>query len=117
MTCYGLGSLWGRFGVDSLGWVYERGKKRVGLERPARIHLWHFLSYNPPTDQEFISYTGHLLAPPLTKAGTYYLWPGLQATDHSGVFQPVLDGRTGGWYFGGGWCCSNPSWWRLMISH
>ena len=70
---------------------------------------WHFLTYNPPANQKFISYSGHLVAPPINKPATYYLWPGLQATDNSGVFQPVLDGRSGGWYFGSGWCCSNPS--------
>ena len=30
-------------------------------------------------------------------------------TDNSGVYQSVLDGRKGTWWFGSGWCCSNPS--------
>lgn len=70
---------------------------------------WNFLvTYSPP-GSKFISYTGNMVAPTLPRAGVYYLWPGLQPTDNSGVFQPVLDGRSGGWWFGSGWCCSNPS--------
>ena len=45
----------------------------------------------------------------LLGAATYYLWPGLQPTDGSGVYQNVLDGTSGTWWFGSGWCCSNPS--------
>lgn len=47
--------------------------------------------------------------PKLPKAATYYLWPGLQPTDNSGVYQNVLDGRSGTWWIGSGWCCANPS--------
>ncbi|RPA89966.1 hypothetical protein L873DRAFT_1719887, partial [Choiromyces venosus 120613-1] len=57
----------------------------------------------------FTSYTGTMRIPTLPRAGTYYLWPGLQPTDNSGVFQPVLDGRSGTWWIWCGWCCSNPS--------
>ncbi|MCJ1413796.1 hypothetical protein MMC32_000121, partial [Xylographa parallela] len=41
--------------------------------------------------------------PPISKAGTYYLWPGIQPTDGSGVLQSVLDGQTGGWWIATGW--------------
>lgn len=47
--------------------------------------------------------------PRLPKAGTYYLWPGLQDTGNTGVYQSVLDGRRGTWWVGSGWCCSNPN--------
>ncbi|EKD18113.1 hypothetical protein MBM_03885 [Drepanopeziza brunnea f. sp. 'multigermtubi' MB_m1] len=50
-----------------------------------------------------------MVVPPLRKAGVYYLWPGLQDIDYSGVFQEVLDGKSGTWWIGSGWCCSNPS--------
>lgn len=47
--------------------------------------------------------------PTLKEAGTFYLWPGLQDSGGTGVFQEVLDGRSGTWWIGAGWCCSNPS--------
>lgn len=50
-----------------------------------------------------------MIVPAIHEAATNYLWPGLQSTDNSGVYQNVLDGRSGGWWFGSGWCCSNPS--------
>lgn len=67
------------------------------------------LRYNLPSTQSFLSFSGALAVPKLPKAGTYYLWPGLQPTDNSGVYQNVLDGRSGTWWIGSGWCCSNPS--------
>jgi len=70
---------------------------------------WNFATYRVADKQKITSYTGSMVAPPLPKAGTYYLWPGLQPADNSGIFQPVLDGRSGSWWFGMGWCCSNPS--------
>jgi hypothetical protein len=70
---------------------------------------WNFVNYGVGGDQKIVSFTGSMVAPTLPRAGTYYLWPGLQPDDDSGVFQPVLDGRSGGWWFGMGWCCSNPS--------
>ncbi|TIA37279.1 hypothetical protein D6C79_08110 [Aureobasidium pullulans] len=50
-----------------------------------------------------------MIVPAIYEAATNYLWPGLQSTDNSGVYQNVLDGRSGGWWFGSGWCCSNPT--------
>ncbi len=47
-----------------------------------------------------------MTAPKLQKKGTYYLWPGLQDTANTGVYQEVLDGRSGTWWIGAGWCCS-----------
>ncbi|MCJ1473405.1 hypothetical protein MMC13_002056 [Lambiella insularis] len=41
--------------------------------------------------------------PSIQKAGGYYIWPGLQSVDGSGVLQTVLDGRTGSWWIGSGW--------------
>ncbi|KAG7528698.1 hypothetical protein FFLO_05993 [Filobasidium floriforme] len=70
---------------------------------------WNFVNYGVGGDQKIVSFTGSMVAPTLPRAGTYFLWPGLQPDDDSGVFQPVLDGRSGGWWFGMGWCCSNPS--------
>ena len=75
----------------------------------ALAQSWNFATYRVADNQKITSYTGSMVAPPLPKAGTYYLWPGLQPADNSGIFQPVLDGRSGSWWFGMGWCCSNPS--------
>ncbi|KAI0006339.1 hypothetical protein F4779DRAFT_596837 [Xylariaceae sp. FL0662B] len=70
---------------------------------------WYFLRYYPASGQKFTSFSGELTIPSLPRAGTYYLWPGLQPTDNSGVYQNVLDGRSGTWWIGSGWCCENPS--------
>ncbi|KAI9683799.1 MAG: hypothetical protein M1820_010908, partial [Bogoriella megaspora] len=75
----------------------------------ARAATWYFVTFNPPSGEYFTSLSGNLVAPTLPRAATYYLWPGLQPTDNSGVYQNVLDGRSGTWWFGSGWCCSNPS--------
>lgn len=77
--------------------------------RSAYGATWYFLEYNTPSGAEFTSLSGTMDIPTLQKAGTYYLWPGLQPTDNSGVYQNVLDGRSGTWWIGSGWCCSNPS--------
>ncbi|OTA55677.1 hypothetical protein K449DRAFT_173050 [Hypoxylon sp. EC38] len=70
---------------------------------------WYFLRYYSVSGQKFTSFSGQMTIPALPKAGTYYLWPGLQPADNSGVYQNVLDGRSGTWWIGSGWCCSNPS--------
>ncbi|KAI1075544.1 hypothetical protein F5B20DRAFT_559342 [Whalleya microplaca] len=70
---------------------------------------WYFLRYYPASGEKFTSFSGELTIPTLPQAGTYYLWPGLQPTDNSGVYQNVLDGRSGTWWIGSGWCCANPS--------
>jgi len=70
---------------------------------------WHFVAFTTPSGQEFVSQSGNMIVPAIHEAATNYLWPGLQTTDNSGVYQNVLDGRSGGWWFGSGWCCSNPS--------
>jgi hypothetical protein len=75
----------------------------------ASTQYWNVVDYTVSDDQKILSYTGMMVAPTLPRAGVYYLWPGLQPEDNGGVFQPVLDGRSGGWWFGMGWCCSNPS--------
>jgi hypothetical protein len=75
----------------------------------ASTQYWNVVDYTVSEDQKILSYTGLMVAPTLPRAGVYYLWPGLQPEDNGGVFQPVLDGRSGGWWFGMGWCCSNPS--------
>lgn len=70
---------------------------------------WYFLTYYPASGAYFTELSGSMVVPTLPAAATYYLWPGLQPTDGSGVYQNVLDGRSGTWYFGSGWCCSNPT--------
>ncbi|KAI1480124.1 hypothetical protein F4774DRAFT_94813 [Daldinia eschscholtzii] len=75
----------------------------------ASAATWYFLRYYPASGEKFTSFSGEMTIPPLPKAGTYYLWPGLQPTDNSGVYQNVLDGRSGTWWIGSGWCCSNPN--------
>lgn len=70
---------------------------------------WHATQFYTDPGQEYIQLSGEMIVPRLPMAGTYYLWPGLQTTDGSGVFQPVLDGRSGTWWIGTGWCCLNPS--------
>ncbi|KAJ9150413.1 hypothetical protein NKR23_g3689 [Pleurostoma richardsiae] len=79
------------------------------LASPAAAVSWYFLRYYTPSGAKFTSFSGELVVPTLPQAATYYLWPGLQPTDGSGVYQNVLDGRSGTWWFGSGWCCSNPS--------
>ena len=65
---------------------------------------WHILSYNLPSSSHgYTELSGQMIVPPLPRAGTYYLWPGLQPTDNAGVFQDVLDGRSGNWHFAPGW--------------
>lgn len=81
----------------------------AALLSPASAATWYFLRYNLPSSQAFLSFSGTMQIPRLPKAGTYYLWPGLQPTDNSGVYQNVLDGRSGTWWIGSGWCCQNPS--------
>lgn len=81
----------------------------VALLPSCSAATWNFLRYNLPSSQAFLSFSGTMAIPKLPKAGTYYLWPGLQPTDNSGVYQNVLDGRSGTWWIGSGWCCSNPN--------
>ncbi|KAI0485051.1 hypothetical protein GGR56DRAFT_56360 [Xylariaceae sp. FL0804] len=75
----------------------------------ATATTWYYLLYEPASGQEFTQLSGTMTIPELPEAATYYLWPGLQPTDSSGVYQDVLDGRSGTWWIGSGWCCSNPT--------
>ncbi|KAI1302528.1 hypothetical protein F5Y03DRAFT_210892 [Xylaria venustula] len=70
---------------------------------------WYFLRYYPASGQKFTSFSGTMSIPTQPAAATIYVWPGLQPTDNSGVYQNVLDGRSGTWWIGSGWCCSNPT--------
>lgn len=79
------------------------------LATPAQAATWYFLRYYTPTGAKFTQLSGEMVIPTLPAAGTYYLWPGLQPTDNSGVYQNVLDGNSGTWWFASGWCCSNPT--------
>ncbi|KAF1958365.1 hypothetical protein CC80DRAFT_469354 [Byssothecium circinans] len=79
------------------------------LLSPTSAATWYFLRYYLPSTQSFLSFSGTMTIPRLPRAGIYYLWPGLQPTDNTGVYQNVLDGRSGTWWIGSGWCCSNPS--------
>ncbi|PSR82928.1 hypothetical protein BD289DRAFT_343061, partial [Coniella lustricola] len=79
------------------------------LATPTSAVSWYFLTYYPASGAYFTQLSGSMVVPELPEAATYYLWPGLQPTDNSGVYQNVLDGRTGTWYFGSGYCCSDPT--------
>ncbi|KAH9884720.1 hypothetical protein F4778DRAFT_551831 [Xylariomycetidae sp. FL2044] len=81
----------------------------LAVASPAAAADWYFLRYYPADGQEFTSFSGEMTIPDLPQAGVYYLWPGLQPTDNTGVYQNVLDGRSGTWWIGSGWCCANPS--------
>ena len=82
----------------------------VGMLLPSAMAItWYFLTFNPPSGEYFTSLSGSMVAPTLPRAAAHYLWPGIQPTDNSGVYQNVLDGRSGTWWFDSGWCCSNPS--------
>ncbi|KAK7752819.1 hypothetical protein SLS62_005161 [Diatrype stigma] len=81
----------------------------ASLAGQATAVSWYFLRYYTPSGAKLTSFTGEIAIPSLPAAGVYYLWPGLQPTDSSGVYQNVLDGRSGTWWIGSGWCCSNPS--------
>ena len=70
---------------------------------------WYTLTYWAPKGGQFTGFSGDMHVPALPQAGVYYLWPGLQPTDNSGVYQEVFDGRSGTWRIAPGWCCSNPS--------
>jgi len=81
----------------------------VGAASAEAAATWYFLRYFPPEGQKFTSLTGEMVIPSMPEPATYYLWPGLQPADSSGVYQNVLDGRSGTWFFGSGWCCHNPN--------
>ncbi|KAL5394793.1 hypothetical protein PMIN06_006334 [Paraphaeosphaeria minitans] len=59
------------------------------LLSPTSAATWYFLSYNLPSSQAFLSFSGTMQIPKLPKAGTYYLWPGLQPTDSSAVYAGI----------------------------
>jgi len=68
---------------------------------------WYYLRYWTPADDiSFTNFSMKMVIPSLPQAATYYLWPGLQDVNTTGVFQPVLDGRSGTWWISPGWCCS-----------
>ncbi len=45
---------------------------------------WYFLRFNPPSGAKFTELSGQMVVPPIPRAATYYLWPGLQPTDNTG---------------------------------
>lgn len=61
----------------------------AALLSPVSAATWYFLRYNLPSTQAFLSFSGTMQIPKLPKAGTYYLWPGLQPTDNSGVYDSL----------------------------
>ena len=79
------------------------------LAAPASAATWYYLDFTTPSGSYITQFSGAMVAPTLQQAGTYYLWPGLQPSDNAGVLQQVLDGRSGEWWIGSGWCCSDPS--------
>jgi len=82
----------------------------AGVASVEAAATWYFLRYFPPEGQKFTSLAGEMVIPSMPEPATYYLWPGLQPADSSGVYQNVLDGRSGTWFFGSGWCCQDPLW-------
>ncbi|OCF32239.1 hypothetical protein I317_06478 [Kwoniella heveanensis CBS 569] len=93
----------------SLATLFAVAAGLASIAVPAQAADWHFLTYYPSQGEKFTRFSGEMVAPTLPKAGYYYLWPGLQDEAHTGVFQPVLDGKSGAWWFSPGWCCGNPS--------
>ena len=81
----------------------------AALAAHASAATWYYLDFTTPSGSYITSFSGTMVAPTLPQAATYYLWPGLEPSDNSGVLQQVLDGRSGEWWIGSGWCCSNPS--------
>ncbi|KZT29941.1 hypothetical protein NEOLEDRAFT_1153781 [Neolentinus lepideus HHB14362 ss-1] len=79
----------------------------LALQQVAAV-TWYYLRFETPSGAYISSFSGNMVAPTLPGAGTYYLWPGLQPSDNAGVLQQVLDGRSGSWWIGSGWCCSDP---------
>ncbi|KAI9722865.1 MAG: hypothetical protein M1828_004431 [Chrysothrix sp. TS-e1954] len=71
---------------------------------PADVVNWYTISYwTPPDSKGFVHFSGNMEIPKLPHAGVYYLWPGLQETKNIGVYQEVLDGTNGAWWFAPGW--------------
>lgn len=79
------------------------------LATHASAVTWYYLDFTTPSGSYITSFSGTMVAPTLPQAATYYLWPGLQPAGNTGVLQQVLDGRSGEWWIGSGWCCSDPS--------
>ncbi|KAJ9143350.1 hypothetical protein NKR23_g6514 [Pleurostoma richardsiae] len=79
------------------------------MANPAAAATWYFLRYYAPDGANFTTFSGEIVVPDLPQAAIYYLWPGLQPRDSSGVYQNVMNGITGTWHFGSGWCCGNPT--------
>lgn len=65
------------------------------IAQQATAATWYFLTYYPPEGGQFTKLSGDIVVPSLPSAAYYYLWPGLQPTDGSGVYQNALDGRSG----------------------
>lgn len=68
-----------------------------------RVHADWYLSFITSPSSEITSLSGSMSIPSLQKAGVYYIWPGIQPDDGSGVLQSVLDGRSGYWWMASGW--------------
>ena len=67
---------------------------------------YHLMYTRMPSGAQVTAFSGNMTIPPHISPSVSYLWPGLQS--NNGVFQTVLDGRTGGWWVGTGWY-GNPS--------
>lgn len=68
------------------------------LASPASAVSWYFLVYYPAPGAHFTAFSGSMMVPGIPGAATYYLWPGLQPADGSGVYQNVLDGTRRTWW-------------------
>lgn len=78
----------------------------------AEAATWYFLRWVlPGGGQGFTRFTGKMKVPRLPRAGKYWIWPGLQAEDNSGVLQHVIDGESGRWFVGSAFCCNDDKNW------
>ncbi|KAK8255254.1 hypothetical protein HDK77DRAFT_423886 [Phyllosticta capitalensis] len=68
------------------------------------VHFGTSPPYPPP--QFFVELAGQMIVPRLPHAGEYYIFPAMQPWQGGGIYQSVLDGRSGKWSFVNGWCCA-----------
>ncbi|KAK7517033.1 uncharacterized protein IWZ02DRAFT_434930 [Phyllosticta citriasiana] len=80
------------------------------LTSPSHAKKWyevHFATIpHPEPVQFFFDFSGQMVIPKLVSPGAYYVFPGMQPRyPGGGIYQNVLDGRSGTWYFASGPCC------------
>ncbi|KAK7555291.1 hypothetical protein IWX49DRAFT_54525 [Phyllosticta citricarpa] len=80
------------------------------LTSPSHASKWyevHFATIpHPEPVQFFFDFSGQMVIPKLVSPGAYYVFPGMQPRyPGGGIYQNVLDGRSGIWNFASGVCC------------